>query len=61
MLYNIIILELSTSFYYDPVTVIVLCDMCDPSCDCDIMLDPTPRSPSIENKNGKKLNKVYCF
>ena len=41
-------------FHYDHMTVIV-------SCDCDIMLDPTPRSPSIkeENKSGKKLNQVY--
>ena len=49
------------SLYYDHVTVIVLCD-------CDIMLDPTPRSPSIErkkqekeNKSGKELNKVHCL
>ena len=54
ILYNITILEPSMFFHYDHITVIV-------SCDCGIMLDPTPKSPSIEeeNKSGKKLNQVY--
>jgi len=63
ILYDIIILKSSISFYHDHITVIV-------SCDCDIMLDPTSRSPCIknkekkkkkENKSGKKLNKVHCL
>ena len=54
MLYDITILEPSMFFHYDHMTVIV-------SCDCDIVLDPTSRFPSIEeeNKSGKKLNQVY--
>jgi len=31
--------------------------MCDPSDDYDIMLDPTSKSPSIENKEKNK-NKI---
>jgi len=51
MLYNITILEPSIFFYYDHVTVRV-------SCDSDIMLDLTPRSSSIENKENKNKNKI---
>ena len=49
MLYDVTVLEPSIFFHQDHVTVVVLCDMCNPSCDCDIMLDPTLRFPSIEN------------
>ena len=54
MLYNITVLEPFTFFYYDYMTVTVSCDMCDTSCDCDVMLDAIPRSPSIENKEKRK-------
>jgi len=47
MLYVIIILEPSTSFYYDHMTVTV-------SCDSGVMLNPNPRSTSIENKEKIK-------
>ena len=33
MLYDITILEPSMSFHHDHMTVIVSCDLCDPSCD----------------------------
>jgi len=46
MLYDVTVLEPSMSFHYDHVTN-------------DIILDPTPRFPSIENKSGKKLNKIH--
>ena len=46
ILYNITILESSISFYYDHMTVIVLCD-------CDVTLDSTSRSPSIKKKKKK--------
>ena len=38
ILYNIIILKSSRTFYYDYMTVTVLCDICDPSYDYNIML-----------------------
>jgi len=54
MLYDIIVLEPSTFFHNDHMTVIMSYDLCDPSCDCDVTLDPAPRSPSIENKEKTK-------
>jgi len=47
MLYVIIILEPFTSFHCDHMTVTV-------SCDYDVMLNPNPRSTSIENKEKIK-------
>ena len=47
MLYDIIVLEPSTFFHNDHMTVIMSYDLCDP-------LDPAPRSPSIENKEKTK-------
>ena len=43
------------------MTLTVSCDICDTSYDCNIMLNPNPRSLSIENKSGNKIeiNKVY--
>ena len=59
ILYDITVLEYFLFFHHNHVTVIV-------SCDCDVMLDPTSRSPRIENKakrkknkSEKKLNKVH--
>ena len=43
MLCNIIILEPSTSYYCDHMTVTV-------KCDCDVTLNPNSRSLSIESK-----------
>ena len=61
MLYNIIILESSLFFYCDHMTLTVSCDICDTSYDCNIILNSNPRSLSIENKSGNKIeiNKVY--
>ena len=54
MLCDIIILEPFTFFHCDYMAVTVSCDICDPSCDCDVMINTNPRSPSIENKEKGK-------
>jgi len=54
MLCDIIILEPSTSFYCDHITVTVSCNICDPSCDYSIILNPHSRFPSIENKEKEQ-------
>ena len=36
---NIIVLKSSMSFYHDYMPMIVSCDMCDMSCDHDIILN----------------------
>ena len=54
MLYNIIILEPSIFFHCDHMTVTVSCDTCNLSCDCDIILNPNPRSLNIESKGKER-------
>jgi len=60
MLDNIIILKPSISFYYEHVTMIVSCDMCDILYKCNVMLNSNPKW--LEAKNiylnqlSKKLN-----
>ena len=50
---NIIVLESSMSFYHDYMPMIVTCDMCDMSCDHDIILNQQ-NEIKIKKKNKKK-------
>ena len=43
MLDNIIVLESSMFLHHDHMPMIVSCDMCDISCDHDIILNPNPK------------------
>ena len=61
MLDNIIVLESSMFFYYDYMPMIVSCDMCDMSCDHDIILNQQKWNENEKEKKQKKWSLLFTI